>query len=265
MKNKIKSAINLFKPIVKNTKNWPILILNRLGILKNKILTYKFKNGLEVLIENAKGEYESSGMAMIVDIFLVKTYTPKGINMKNYKTIIDIGANMGIFSIYASINSPNAKVDSFEPFKKHFSKLNKNIRLNNLKNIKTFNLAVSKNNLSKDFFISKTHTSAHSLIKNQNSSLKIKINCISLKEVFEKNKIKKCDFMKIDCEGREYDILYNAPRSIFNKIEKIIIEFDNIDNNIKNGNALKKFLGKKGFKVNIRGENNISGGIYAEK
>jgi len=265
MKTKIKGIINFFEPIIKNTKNWPILIFNRLNLLNNKILIYKFKDGSNLKIDNVHGKFKSSGMATITDIFIKKTYNPSDMKINAKDTIIDIGANVGIFSIYGSMKAPLGKVYSFEPFEKHFSKLNKNIKLNNLKNIKIFNLAVDKDDVPKNFFVSETHTGAHSLIKNDNSSLKTKTRCISLENVFKKNKIKVCDFMKIDCEGGEYNILYGASDKILNKIKKISLEFDNIDDKKRNGLALKNFLIEKGFNVNILGERNPNGIIYAKK
>jgi len=265
IKEKIKGAIGLFKPIIKNTTNWPRLILNRAKILKDDVLTYKFKNGLRFSIENAKGEFESSGMATITEIFITKNYNPPGMEIEEKDVIIDIGANIGIFSIYASKKAPKGKIYAFEPFKTHFLKLNKNLKLNKIKNIKTFSLAVDKDNKPKSFFISKTHTGNHSLLKNENTTLETKTECISLKEVFKQNKIKKCDFIKIDCEGGEYDILYGAPKDILNKIKKISLEFDNIDQDKKNGSYLKNYLENNGFKVKINGEFEKSGILYAKK
>jgi hypothetical protein len=80
---------------------------------------------------------------------------------------------------------------------------------------------------------------------------KVEISCISLKEVFAGNKIDKCDLMKMDCEGAEYEILYNAPKNILQKIKKISMEFHNIDDLKNNDKELISFLRKSGFKVKL--------------
>lgn len=262
---KIEGATKLFGPIIKNTKNWPILILNRAKILKNNILVYKFRNGLKFSIENAKNKFESSGMATITEIIIYKNYNPPGFEIKENDIIIDIGANIGIFSIYSSLNAKKGKIYAFEPFKKHFSKLNKNLRLNNLANVKTFNLAVGKKKGKRDFFVSETHTGAHSLLENKDTRIKTTVEVIGLKQIFEENKIKECDLLKIDCEGGEYEILYSTPKKILDKIKKIALEFDNLDNSLKNGISLKKYLEKKGFEVKIEGGHDPSGILYAKR
>ena len=51
-----------------------------------------------------------------------------------------------------------------------------------------------------------------------------KINAITLQDIFEKHRLEKIDFLKMDCEGAEYEIIMNAPSSILNKIQKISTE-----------------------------------------
>ena len=49
--------------------------------------------------------------------------------------VIDIGANIGVFSIKAGKFKNEVKVFSFEPFPKNFSGLKENIKLNRLENV----------------------------------------------------------------------------------------------------------------------------------
>jgi hypothetical protein len=59
----------------------------------------------------------------------------------------------------------------------------------------------------------------------------------------------------MDCEGAEYEILYNLPQNYFNKIKKIRLEYHNHNNNINNsGNHMVKFLVERGFKLEKKRE-----------
>ena len=71
--------------------------------------------------------------------------------------------------------------------------------------------------------------------------------------------------MKIDCEGAEYEILYNTPNEIFKKIGKIALEWDNLDDKKMNVAYLRNFLEKRGFNVRVKGEDEKAGILYAKK
>ena len=77
----------------------------------------------------------------------VKNFVKKKLN-KNSNTI-DIGANLGYFSILFSSIIKQGKVYSFEPEKKNFKKLLDNIKLNNFKNILPYNIGLSNSKSQK--------------------------------------------------------------------------------------------------------------------
>lgn len=63
--------------------------------------------------------------------------------IKDFDVIADIGANVGIFSVYAAKANTTAKVYAFEPSGEAFARLNQNISANKLVNIATYNVAVA--------------------------------------------------------------------------------------------------------------------------
>ncbi|QKG78797.1 FkbM family methyltransferase [Tenuifilum thalassicum] len=61
--------------------------------------------------------------------------------VKNSDCVIDIGANIGVYSLIASsLVSEEGIIYSFEPSVNIFKELNNNIKLNDIKNVKTYNL-----------------------------------------------------------------------------------------------------------------------------
>src|SRR5437879_4305635 len=44
------------------------------------------------------------------------------------------------------------------------------------------------------------------------------IEAITLEQVFDRSRIERCDFLKIDCEGAEYDILFGASEVALRRI-----------------------------------------------
>ena len=94
----------------------------------------------------------------------------------------------------------------------------------------------------------------HSIYKDLVSSSDdafIEVKSISLKDIFIDNKLNKIDFLKIDCEGAEYKILFNTPKKVLKKIKKIALEYHQMDG--FSVEDLKEFLSNNGFKVILKG------------
>jgi len=182
---------------------------------------------------------------MINENFNQHIYCPKGFEINSADTVIDIGANIGIFSIYAGKKAK--EVFSYEPVKDNFRRLSGNIKSNNLDNIFIFNKGVSSKNKRTRIYLSSNCPQMHSqFIQNTGKSKYEEVDCISLKNIINSNKIKRCSLLKIDCEGAEYDILFKAPKEILNRIDKISMEYHILDKR-RNDQSLIKFFKDNGF------------------
>ncbi len=238
--------------VILQIRNWPVFLLNYINIGFVKPGTYKFRNGISIKTVDAHGA------GAIAVIFMKKDY---GVVDDN-STIIDIGANIGVYSLFAA-SAKNTVVYAFEPDPSNFELLVKNVRLNKLeKRIIPFNLAVGSEKGKRTLYLGEApfHSfcpvsespfnalyPSHSGGAKQNS---IEVACVSLKDIFDKNKISHCDILKIDCEGAEYEILYNLPEKYFQRIKKIHLEYHNHKKNAMNtGDCLLKFLEKKGLQL----------------
>jgi tRNA G46 methylase TrmB len=65
----------------------------------------------------------------------LKSYDDDESKIKPFDTIIDIGANIGDFLVWAAQQAPRGKIFAYEPDKNNFSLLTKNKKLNNCNNI----------------------------------------------------------------------------------------------------------------------------------
>ena len=77
-------------------------------------------------------------------------------NFKQKDVLYDIGANIGVFSLFAS--KKKIKVLAFEPAFHNFKKLKKNIKLNKVNNCKPHLIALSNKNYSEDFYFNSNET-----------------------------------------------------------------------------------------------------------
>jgi len=205
---------------------------------------------------------DGSDERRIEDIWIEKEYNPEGFELKENDTVIDIGAHIGIFTTYAAKLAKQGKVYSFEPCPENFILLEKNRKLNHLKNVKLFKYGIYKRKGKAKLFIDEKHNDSHSLYKEFQRFVLIK--CITLKDIFDTNKITFCNFLKLDCEGAEYDILFNTPGTYFDKIDKIVLEYHDSIYKKKRWYHIVNFLTEKRFKVRIKTSSSYQGILYAK-
>ena len=181
---------------------------------KNYFFDKNYKNINFCNLFNCKIPYENFGssdnekyknyqLESIDTIDLFSDLIPFSIYLKKknkYKKVLDIGANIGVHSVILS--KLGYKVSSFEPDPVHFSKLKRNIKLNNLRNIKLYNVALSDKNSTQNFFRVLNNTTSNHIQKSKNKPY----GPIEVIKVHVKNATKyleTADFAKIDCEGAE--------------------------------------------------------------
>lgn len=151
--------------------------------------------------------------------------------------VFDVGANVGLFSIYAVVRGA-AQVYCFEPNPEIFVLLERNIRNNGLQDrISAFNIALGGKNGLVDLFVantgqiyaegsaSTTPNYVAQLGKNVGSNFTTyQVSCSKLDDILEQLKLPMVDFMKMDCEGAEYEIINSTPAVTLNKIQRMAME-----------------------------------------
>ena len=171
-------------------------------------------------------------------------------NMKRNDIFWDIGANVGIYSIYAA-KLNNLKVISFEPIASSYHTLIKNIKENQLqKKIFAYPLAFSNFNGDGYIFFESDHSGSagHELVANSKKPNKNFQNTLSIRPDFFVDNFNKVipNHIKIDTDGNELSILRSMVKILKkNKLKSLCIEnqFDKMTKNRENYiiNFLKKF------------------------
>jgi FkbM family methyltransferase len=167
--------------------------------------------------------------------------------------ILDIGANVGYFSLYISQRFPKANIFSFEPFPDTFKRLSDNINNNNTGKIKLFPFAVSDFNGTADFY-SFDWAGCNTLIDrdfDEGHYEKTTVNCMAFDDIFKATGVEEFTFGKIDCEGSEYRIFINSKDDSIRRIKNYIMEVHNDEKYTKND--LVSRLEGIGYKVTDKG------------
>lgn len=164
--------------------------------------------------------------------FLKREIFSQGIYHFNCNTqspfIIDIGAHIGISTLYFKYIYPNCKLLCFEPNRNSFDILNQNILINGLKDITTINKAISTYIGNTFLYVDSKESgwdSNSSLIEGSwngnESTKKVEIECTTLHPYLN---VKYIDMLKIDTEGYELNIL-KSHRDILRIVRNISIEY----------------------------------------
>lgn len=190
--------------------------------------------------------------SVIAEIFQWREYKASELIIKDNKNpILDVGAHIGVFSVYAKAINPEASVYALEPEKNNFDLLKKNLDANRISDVKIFNIALAEKTCKRDLFISDDNIN-HSLLPEfgENQDLpRVSIQAYSLGDFLSQQKILKVGLLKMDIEGGEYEILENLSSEDFSKIENIVLEYHEYHG--RNHKDLENVLRQNGFSVQI--------------
>jgi len=242
MSGQIKLAnLHLAWEAIIKIKNWKDYFYDLLNLTNQKYIIYKIRDGLSYIVRA-----KTTDRGIVTTVVLDDEYRIDNLILPKDAIIIDIGAQIGIFSVYSSRKAE--KVFLYEPVLQNYKLVLKNIKINKLGNKLTpFNLAVSDKKEKIKIFLCRDNTGGHSIYGDSKNY--VEVQTTTLAEIFEKNKIKKCDLLKLDVEGSEYKIFYTLPPEYFSKILRIRMECHDIDNSINNHQHLIRFLKSKGYKI----------------
>jgi len=173
-------------------------------------------------------------------------------NVKPGMTVVDIGAHIGYFArVLSKLVGRAGAVYAFEPDEANFKMLKSNTE--HLKNVKTYQLAVSDRRGSVDFYLSGGRSGNHSTIAGVVlDQKKVTVEAVDLDSFFVDAKIQRVDFIKMDIEGAEGQAIqgmFNLLKK--NKTVKIVTEFLPIALKISGIEPIEylKMLIEHGFKL----------------
>jgi FkbM family methyltransferase len=131
------------------------------------------------------------------------------------KTVLDIGANVGVTALYFSRIFPNAAIHAFEPAPDNFAVLQKNVA--NCDRIRAYNFALGAANATLELFASDNPVNfgGYSLhAAGSDTSRKISIPVRDVAGVLKEIGVATVDVIKVDTEGAEWDILTAFPEPV---------------------------------------------------
>ena len=195
------------------------------------------------------------------EIFYQKVYNNDFVCVAENDIVFDIGFNYGFFTLDALTYKPK-KVIGFEPN----PKLVKLFNQLEIESVELHKAAVS-DKTGTTIFYENDFSGKSSIHSDVNADTKLdsyEVNIYSFNDMAEQYNV--IDYLKVDCEGAEYEIFESIPKEFLtNRIRKIALEFHHNINDIKVVNLISK-IKECGFETKIDYKDGDSTGmLYARK
>lgn len=239
-------------------------------------------NGLEIVHLN---QYETD--YVYKEIFEDQCYLRHGIRLQDGATVVDIGANIGLFSLFVMSRCTNAKIYAFEPAPVVYDLLKANCDAYG-PNVRALNMGVSdrpkaatftfyeKSSVFSGFHSDETddREAIQAVVRNMLRSQSVagesmdeyvdeltadrlhrtthECQLTSLSDIIRENQIDKIDLLKIDAEKSELDIMNGIEDGDWAKINQIVIEIhDRTEEAVK---RIEDLLIERGYRCAVEQE-----------
>lgn len=134
--------------------------------------------------------------------------------------IYDVGANIGIYSIFMASLAPNGTTYAFEPIPDNINYLKRNITLNKMKNIRFIQSAIGNQPGKLTIYLQKGSIGTHSAVVQSKDSIEVEVTTIDkVAQEFGSP-----DLIKMDIEGFEGAALSGATKTL-SKQPILLMEF----------------------------------------
>lgn len=140
-------------------------------------------------------------------------------------TVLDLGANVGYFSLLVA--APGRRVISVEPAAETFAMLQRSLALNGLDPAAALCRAVTREGggtMRLFYSPGRSSTTSCEPREEHGAIVEEEVATASLEEVVERSGFDAVDFLKIDVEGGEYEILAGAPDALLRRVRTLAME-----------------------------------------
>ena len=216
---------------------------------KKLVIEQVILNGLTIL-NGYRDEYVFEKIRKSNDFYEVNLLNKWVLPHANrLKVIYDIGANIGNHTVFFSTKT-RAEVFSFEPYPPNFDILNKNIESNNLQNVTVFNFALGGKKENLFLSLEQKNNFGTASIKSNPEAETIRTEIRVLDDLH----LPLPDFVKIDVEGYEFEVLQGMKETLIASIPRVWIEVSS--ENSRNVFEFMKSLGYSLFDIELDVDNN---------
>lgn len=159
----------------------------------------------------------------ILSVSVDRDYDVPGVDWGALRTILDVGAHVGAFTVWAAMRSPGARILAVEPNPDTFALLQRNIRDNGLENtVVAVNAAVGSESGAGTLELVE-HSLGTRLARAGTGTVSVEVQTIP--SLLAAAGMSEVDLVKMDCEGMEYEVFKTLPPGQLSRFDAIACEY----------------------------------------
>lgn len=198
-------------------RNWPTMLAAFLRLPVRRGCVIELRSGLAFRVRDAMDIW------IIKETCLDRQYELASVPIEDGWTVIDVGAGLGDFATSVAKRCPNSTVYAYEPSPDSFALLLANCELNGVHNVVAYPHAVGSRSATAVLYAGATPVQ-HST-EQRGDQRRAVVESVALGSILDQHGLPSCDFLKIDCEGAEYDILLNTDADVVRRFRHICLEY----------------------------------------
>jgi FkbM family methyltransferase len=167
----------------------------------------------------------SLAASRVAEELLSDIYGLESIAFQPEDIVIDVGAHIGLVSLYLAKRWPFLRIFAFEPHPTNHANLSRNLRLNNVSNVSVFQQAVTADGRPIMLRLVDSNTGGATTVFDMAGAYTVgPVESVTLQDIFDRTvaQDQRCRLLKIDCEGMEYEIF---PSPVLDRVDFFAAEF----------------------------------------
>jgi FkbM family methyltransferase len=179
------------------------------------------------------------------------------VDWRDTSSILDMGANVGMATIWFALKAPSARIIAVEPDPTARGSLKANVAANSLGDrVDVVGVAVGA--AAGTAHLQSDGGSVFSMLGSEGDGPEVKV--VSLSELLESCNLDHVDVLKIDCEGMEYDVFAHADADVLDRIGTVVGEYHAFGGH--KGSELKALLAPGGFHLWLSAPDHNGCGLF---
>lgn len=180
---------------------------------------YRLRNGLTVKMRTGTADFR-----ILREILVAHDYETEDFAIRPSDVIVDIGGQIGLFTLMAARRARQGRVFTFEPNPDNYRLLQDNLALNGFDHATAIPRAVAGTAGTRTFYLSPTNTGGHSLLPDAAAQGSLTVETVTLEGFMADRRLDRVDGLKMDCEGAEQEILASLSPDGLRRIGRMAIE-----------------------------------------